>query len=535
MLKVTYSNGSSIVYIYDAVGNRVSAQATGIEFKADVTPRSSGKKDGTIVRQDWDQMGRFAIGIDAVANQSELLRADCAPFETSGNGKLDVFDWVQAGRFFAGLDDLVPAASGVVAALAMPATIKTEAGTRTVRIVSTTLQRGQVNEIKIEFDAQGDENALAFSLNFDPALLTFANATLGAGATGAQLIVNPNQIANGRVGFGIALNPGQPFTAGTKSILTLQFQAASGSATITALTFGDQPVARGVADIYANALGTTYTDATLTVNGDTKPAPTITAINPTTAVAGSAGFTLAVTGKDFVNGAVIYWGNKPLSTNFTNSAALTGIVGATELTSATMINVTVVNPAPNSATSNGISFSITPSNTQTLTLPLVQGLNLISLPVKPGDTSIVKVLDSIKGKFSSVWALNGKSKKYEGYFPNQPAFLSDLLTMDAGRGYWIIMDTPATLNVSGITAGKTISLEVGTNLVGFNSDTQKPIAEALSSIAGKFTSVWAWNSTTKKYAGYFPNQPPFLSDLSVMQPGRGYFIIVTQKTDWTVP
>lgn len=532
--KITYQNDIFIDYLYDSAGNRISIKVSGVEFKADVTPRPAGKKNGTIARADWDQMGRFAMGLDAV-NTNELQRADSAPFNSSGDGKVDVFDWVQAGRFFAGLDDLVPAASGVVAALAMPATIKTEAGTRAVRIVSTTLQRGQVNEIKIESDAQGDENALAFSLNFDPALFTFTNATLGAGATGAQLIVNPNQAASGRVGFGIALNPNQTFAAGTKSLLTLQFQATSGNATATAISFGDQPVVRGVADIYANSLSTMYTDATLTVNGDTKPAPAITTINPTTAVAGSAGFTLTVTGKDFANTAVIYWGSKPLPTNFSSSTQLLGSVTAAELTSATTVNVTVVNPAPSSATSNAVSFIITPSNIQTMTLPLVQGLNLISFSVQPGDTAIAKVLDTIKGKFSSVWAWNSTSKKYEGYFPNQPIFLSDLLTMQAGRGYWVIMDTPATLTVSGATPGKTITLEVGTNLVGFNGSTQKPIAEVLSTITGKFSSVWAWNNTSKKYEGYFPNQPLFLSDLSVMEPGRGYFIIVTQKTDWIVP
>jgi pimeloyl-ACP methyl ester carboxylesterase len=189
-------------------------------------------------------------------------------------------------------------------------------------------------------------------------------------------------------------------------------------------------------------------------------------------------------------------------------------------------NVTMNAPISETAT-----FSVTNNDT----FNLIAGLNLISLPVQPGDPAIAKVLDSIKGKFSSVWAWNSASKKYEGYFPNQPIFLSDLLTMQAGRGYWLIMDAPATLTVSGATLGKTVSLEVGTNLVGFNSSTQKPIAEALSSITGKYSSVWAWNSTTKKYEGYFPNQPPFLSDLSVMQPGRGYFIIVTQKTDWIVP
>ena len=70
--------------------------------EADVAPRSHG--DGSLLVNDWVEVGRFVAGLDTVAAGSEFQRADCAPVANGGDGQLLVNDWVQAGRYIAGLD-----------------------------------------------------------------------------------------------------------------------------------------------------------------------------------------------------------------------------------------------------------------------------------------------------------------------------------------------------------------------------------------------------------------------------------------------
>jgi hypothetical protein len=54
---------------------------------------------------------------------------------------------------------------------------------------------GQVS-VPIELVAQGDENALGFSLTFDPAVLSNPQAALGSDASGATLNANTSHLAS---------------------------------------------------------------------------------------------------------------------------------------------------------------------------------------------------------------------------------------------------------------------------------------------------------------------------------------------------
>ncbi|MGH9852081.1 MAG: hypothetical protein ACREBD_19770, partial [Blastocatellia bacterium] len=102
---------------------------------------------------------------------------------------------------------------------------------RAVRVIGADLERGQRGSVTIELDAQGNENALSFSLNFDPAQLQFVSATAGRGVTGALLNVNLSQAASGRVGLVLALPAGQVIAAGSRQIVVVTFDApSSGSA-----------------------------------------------------------------------------------------------------------------------------------------------------------------------------------------------------------------------------------------------------------------------------------------------------------------
>jgi hypothetical protein len=132
--------------------------------------------------------------------------------------------------------------------------------------------------VPVELVAQGNENALAFSLTFDPAVLSNPQAALGSGAGSATLITNPNQVAQGRLGVIVSLPTGQMFTAGTKQILVVTLTIASGTtANSTPVGFGDQPTRREVSDPNANVLSATFTPGQVTITrgleADVAPRP----------------------------------------------------------------------------------------------------------------------------------------------------------------------------------------------------------------------------------------------------------------------
>ncbi|MBI1761339.1 MAG: SBBP repeat-containing protein [Acidobacteria bacterium] len=265
-------------------------------FEGDVAPRPNGN-NGQLTVADWVQTGRFAAGFDTPALGSEFQRADCAPRDTRGNGAMTISDWVQAGRYAAGLDPVVAAGgptapnaqllrygTGSVSDLSIglrdaegkPSRLSSEAQiahaprsvplqqARAIRVASANLIRGQNGTVTIELDAQGNENGLGFSLNFDPAQLMYVSATNGPDAVGASININSAQAATGRIGFALALPAGQALTAGTRRLFTITFTASNSAASNSAqIGFADQPVTREVVNPNAETLTATFTPGTV--------------------------------------------------------------------------------------------------------------------------------------------------------------------------------------------------------------------------------------------------------------------------------
>ena len=60
------------------------------------------------------------------------------------------------------------------------------------------------------------------------------------------------------------------------------------------------------------------------------PQPTLSQIAPNSALAGSAGLTLNVTGSDFVNGSIVRWNGSDRATTFVSSTQLTAAIPASD-------------------------------------------------------------------------------------------------------------------------------------------------------------------------------------------------------------
>ena len=240
-------------------------------FEADVMPEPNGDNAATI--SDWVKVGRLVAGLDAVLNSSEFQRVDCAPRMvgtnlTFGDGRLTVADWTQAGRYAAGLDALTPA-DGPTQPVAGPQ-VKTPGVTpksvgRNLTVSSLTAWQGTEIEVPVLLSgAEGNENALGFSLMFDPARLAYVGATLGKDAAGASLVANAVRAKDGVLGLALALPVGQSLGSGLLEMARVRF-AVVGAAGSAGLQLTDAPIVCELVDAVADTLPMALTSGAVQV------------------------------------------------------------------------------------------------------------------------------------------------------------------------------------------------------------------------------------------------------------------------------
>jgi len=149
-----------------------------------------------------------------------------------------------------------------------------------VRIAETAIERGQTGTVTVGFYAEGNENALGFSVNFDTSELTFVSAAKGSGADAAFMQVNSNEAGDGRIGLGLALGVMDSFPAGTHEIAVITFAAAAGTGEATIpVTFGDVPTLREISDPAANPLSAAYVNGQVMLLVSPALTPTVTEVS----------------------------------------------------------------------------------------------------------------------------------------------------------------------------------------------------------------------------------------------------------------
>jgi len=160
---------------------------------------------------------------------------------------------------------------------------------------------------------------------------------------------------------------------------------------------------------------------------------------------------------------------------------------------------------------------------------LVSGWNLISLHRLPADTAIERVLASIAGRYDSVWGYRGGA--WRVFNPDAAGF-NDLSVMEPGRGYWINMRQDSVLTIPGGNTVNAIPLFNGWNLVGFNFPYARPAGEATAGIEGGDVAVWGYEDGAWRV--YDQSNPGF-SDLTMLEPKKGYWIYTNQDCTWSIP
>lgn len=181
----------------------------------------------------------------------------------------------------------------------------------------------------------------------------------------------------------------------------------------------------------------------------------------------------------------------------------------------------------------------------THSINLLEGWNLISFNVTPNSNEIADVLDSIDGKYSLVyaWDVSGNHSSTGNWVRFDPTvpYGNTLSTLDVKTGFWIFMDEPATLTVTGIyQETETVQLSItvgGWNLVGYPSAATLDLPGALTDHGVmEFTLVYAYHAadTSDPWKLFDPAVLPIQNDLTALSPGWGYWIYVTEDADWQI-
>lgn len=190
-----------VVNVTFTLASNISVGSTPIGFGDQPIPREISDNNATSLPAS------YVAGADRPNSGSEFQRADTAPRATLGDGRLTITDWVQAGRYAAGVDVVVAAggpASPAFSAMTETGDLTLKPGasrqtTRTLRIAPASLERGQNGALIVQLDAQGNENALGFSLSFDPAQLRFVSAAPG--------LAGPDQVTFAKTGMSKVSRP----------------------------------------------------------------------------------------------------------------------------------------------------------------------------------------------------------------------------------------------------------------------------------------------------------------------------------------
>ena len=276
------------------------------------------------------------------------------------------------------------------AAISAPVTFTITAKAPTITGITPNSATAGSGALTLAVNGTGFVNGSQVSWNGTSLGATFVSATqltapvpaslLAQPGSASVLVTNPDQSQSNTVTF--TINPvGSVITALSPN------SAIAGGAAFTLTVTGTGFVSGAVVEWGTNALTTTFVSTTqltaavqaamiaqigsvsvVVINPNKAQSnsatfsigaavqPTITSVNPASAGAGGAAFTLMVAGSGFVSGATVNWNGSGLPTTFVNTAQLTAAVSASLIANPGSVAVTVANPG---GASSGTTFTIT--------------------------------------------------------------------------------------------------------------------------------------------------------------------------------
>lgn len=354
--------------IRDADGNTLSGRygdgvllvVPGIE--ADVAPQPNGSEDGEVTEDDWQQIGLFVSAKAMPETGSEFQRVDCSPRADKGNGRLTAADWVQAARFLNGLDEPVAAGGATSPSDYDPSTAAAclpGEGVRAVRVKDATFVRGIENQLEIELDSSGEENAVGFTLSFDPKQMEFRSMIVGAELEEMPFELNSNQAAQGLIGFVLALPTGQRFPTGVHTILTISFFVPEDGMTNRAtVSFDDSLVVSEIVAPSADVLCASFASGLISFAPEISEPPTLTSLEPQVVFVGASSLIVLINGESFSQASIAQANDAARETEYISDNQLRMTLLPQDVAGVGTIAITVLNPGEGGGVSNSLSLFV---------------------------------------------------------------------------------------------------------------------------------------------------------------------------------
>lgn len=201
-----------------------------------------------------------------------------------------------------------------------------------------------------------NQTPFAFITSISPAHIT-------AGSTGLTLEVTASPVSAFQFGDVVMWNGvAKPTVAETASLLVATITAADiatpGKVQVSAFRPGIN-TSTSVNNPQA-AISPNSNIIMLTIDAPGPAAPTITSLAPSSIAAGSAAFTLTVTGSNFASGSLLYWNGSPITPNSVTGATTMAVtIPAANVAAAGSANVAAYSPPPGGGTSPSVIFTIT--------------------------------------------------------------------------------------------------------------------------------------------------------------------------------
>jgi hypothetical protein len=168
-------------------------------------------------------------------------------------------------------------------------------------------------------------------------------------------------------------------------------------------------------------------------------------------------------------------------------------------------------------------------------IDLVEGWNLLSLPLEQFDTSFDMVLGSIKGEYDSIqwYDVTDPLDPWKHSHDAKSTNLNDLNGMNHFNSYYIhITKSGGTRMIcegGDFWMGQQINLKKGWNMVGYPSLNDKSRTAALNNInyPGEVDAIWTYDSATQQWKEMGPSDNFELCN--------GYWIHSLVDKTWNVP